>query len=81
MNFCIMLSLDFDLCLMHMLEMFKSKFVAWLDLISKEKIKKRRIEIPNKRKTQSSPQPTLTWPFGPFDPAHPLWGTDIPRVH
>jgi hypothetical protein len=38
-----MLSLNFDLCLMHMLEMFKFEFVAWLDLNSKEKIKEKGI--------------------------------------
>jgi hypothetical protein len=36
-----MLSLDFDFCSMHMLEMFKFEFVAWLDLNSKEKIKRK----------------------------------------
>jgi hypothetical protein len=36
------LSLNFDLCLMHMLEMFKFEFVAWLDLNLKEKIKNKR---------------------------------------
>jgi hypothetical protein len=35
MNYCITLSLDFDFCLMHMLEMFKFEFVAWLDFNSK----------------------------------------------
>jgi hypothetical protein len=32
-----MLRLNFDLYLMHILEMFKFEFVAWLDLNSKEK--------------------------------------------
>jgi hypothetical protein len=41
MNWCIMLSLNFDLCLIHMLEVFKFEFVAWMDLNSKEKIKRR----------------------------------------
>jgi hypothetical protein len=39
MKFCIMLSLEFDLCLMHMFEIFKIEFVVWLDLNSIEKIK------------------------------------------
>jgi hypothetical protein len=43
MNCCIMLSLNFDLCLMHMLEMFTFEFEAWLDLNSKEKIKIKEI--------------------------------------
>jgi hypothetical protein len=38
-----MLSLNFDLCLMHMLEMFKFEFVTWLGLNSKEKIKEKGI--------------------------------------
>jgi hypothetical protein len=41
MNYCIMMSLEFDFCLMHMFERFKFQFVAWLDLNSKEKIKKK----------------------------------------
>jgi hypothetical protein len=46
MNCSIVMSLNFDLCLMHMLEMFKFEFVAWLDLNSKDKIKKqKRLEI------------------------------------
>jgi hypothetical protein len=40
MNCCIMLSPEFDLCLMHIFEIFKFEFVVWLDLNSKEKIKK-----------------------------------------
>jgi hypothetical protein len=36
-----MLSLDFDFCLMHMLEMFKFEFVAWLDLNLEDKIKRK----------------------------------------
>jgi hypothetical protein len=43
---CIMLNINFGLCLMHMLEMFKFEFVAWLNLNSKEKIKKEnKLEI------------------------------------
>jgi hypothetical protein len=34
-----MLSLDFDFCVMHMFQIFKFEFVAWLDLNSKQKIK------------------------------------------
>jgi hypothetical protein len=36
-----MLSLNFDLRLMHMLGIFKFEFAAWLDLNSKEKIKRK----------------------------------------
>jgi hypothetical protein len=43
MNCCIMLFLNFDLCLMHMFEIFKFEFVAWLDLNSLEKIKTKEI--------------------------------------
>jgi hypothetical protein len=43
MNHCIKLRQNFDLCLMHILEMFKFEFVAWLDLNSKEKIKEKGI--------------------------------------
>jgi hypothetical protein len=38
-----MLSLEFDLCLMNMFELFKFEFVIWLDLNSKDKIKIKRI--------------------------------------
>jgi hypothetical protein len=40
MNYCIMTSLEFDLCLMHMFELFKFEFVVWLELNSKEKKKR-----------------------------------------
>jgi hypothetical protein len=43
MNCCIMLSLGFDLCLMHRFEIFKFEFVVCLDLNSKEKIKRKGI--------------------------------------
>jgi hypothetical protein len=43
MKCCIMLSLDFTFCLRHMFEIFKFEFVVWLDLNSKEKIKRKRI--------------------------------------
>jgi hypothetical protein len=42
MNCCIMLSLEFGLCLMHMVELFKSEFVVWLDMNSKGENKKKR---------------------------------------
>jgi hypothetical protein len=41
MNCCIMLSLEFDLCLMHMFELFKFELLVWLDLNSIEKIKRK----------------------------------------
>jgi hypothetical protein len=41
MKCCIILSLKFDICLMHMFEIFKFEFVVWLDLNSKEKIKRK----------------------------------------
>jgi hypothetical protein len=69
MNCCIMVSLNFDLCLKHMLEMFEIEFVAWLDMNSNEKNKKKRgLEIQNKKETRSSPQTSLTRPFGPVGP-------------
>jgi hypothetical protein len=43
MNCCIMLSLEFDLCLMHMFKIFKFEFVVWLDFNSNEKIKRKGI--------------------------------------
>jgi hypothetical protein len=41
MNCCIMLSLEFGLCLMHMVEIFKFELVVWLDLNSIEEIKRK----------------------------------------
>jgi hypothetical protein len=38
-----MLSLEFGLCLMHMFELFIFEFVVWMDLNSKEKIKRKGI--------------------------------------
>jgi hypothetical protein len=38
-----MLSLKFDICLMHMFEIFKLEFMACLDLNSIEKIKRKGI--------------------------------------
>jgi hypothetical protein len=35
MKCCIKLSLEFGLCLMHMVELFKFEFLVWLDLNSK----------------------------------------------
>jgi hypothetical protein len=52
---------------MHMLEVFKFEFVAWLNLNSKEKIKKEN-KIQNKGETQRSPQPPFPRPFGPAGP-------------
>jgi hypothetical protein len=40
MNYCIMLSLEFSLCLMHMVELFKFQFVVWLDWNSKGETEK-----------------------------------------
>jgi hypothetical protein len=71
MNCCNMLSLNFDLCLMHMLEVFKFEFVAWLDLNSKVKIKRKRdwkFRIKRKVKQPATP---LARPFGPLGLARP----------
>jgi hypothetical protein len=43
MKCCIMLSLNFVFWLMHMFEILKYEFVVWLDLNSKEKIKRKGI--------------------------------------
>jgi hypothetical protein len=43
MKCCIMISLDCIFCLMHMFGIFKLEFVVWLDLNSKEKIKRKEI--------------------------------------
>jgi hypothetical protein len=48
-----MLSLNFDICLMHMLEIFKFEFVASLDLISKEKKNKRDYNFRTKEKAKA----------------------------
>jgi hypothetical protein len=52
-----MRSLEFDLCLMHMFERFKFEFVVWLDLKSKEKIKRKGNRFRIKRKTKRSMPP------------------------
>jgi hypothetical protein len=64
MNCCIMLNPKLCSCLMHMQEVFKFEFVAWLNLnlwhgwiwIQKRK-KEKENKIQNKVKTQRSPQP------------------------
>jgi hypothetical protein len=72
MNCCIMLSLNIDLCLMHMLEMIKFEFVIWLDLDSKEKIKRKgNRNSEEKGKIQSSLRSPFPQPFGPLGPACP----------
>jgi hypothetical protein len=43
MKCCIILSLNFAVCLMHMFETFKFELVVWLDLNSIEKIKRKEI--------------------------------------
>jgi hypothetical protein len=66
MNCCIMLSLEFDLCLMHMFEIFKFEFVVWLELNAKEKKQKEKeLEIQNKRKKQKKPRPPPLLAFWP----------------
>jgi hypothetical protein len=61
MKCCIMLSLDFAFCLMHMLESLKFEFAIWLDLNSKRrKQKEKEMEILNKRKGKRSPSPSLS---------------------
>jgi hypothetical protein len=72
---CILLNLNFDLCLMHMLEMFKFEFVAWLDLNSRKEIR----NLEEKGKTQSSPQRPSARPFGPLSPARPHRASALPR--
>jgi hypothetical protein len=67
-----MLSLNFDICLLHMLKIFKFEFVAWLDLNSKEKRKekKKRLEIWKKKENPKQPATPLIQLFGPLGPAH-----------
>jgi hypothetical protein len=43
MKCCIMLIQNFVFLLTHMFEIFKFEFVVWLDLNSKEKIKRKGI--------------------------------------
>jgi hypothetical protein len=77
MKCCIMLSLDFTFCLMHMFGIFKFEFVVWLDLNSKEKIKKKKgLEIQNKK--QKAGPLGLGRPCAPA-PAAPStrWGQPI----
>jgi hypothetical protein len=60
MNCCIMLSLNFDLCLMYMLEIFKFEILASLDLNLIEKIKRKEIrnsEEKGKTKDARNPPP------------------------
>jgi hypothetical protein len=72
MNCCIMLSLEFGLCLMHMFELFIFEFVVWMDLNSKEKIKRKGIRnFRIKEKSQSIPEHPLPRSFGPVGPARP----------
>jgi hypothetical protein len=62
--------LNFDLCLMHMLEIFKFEFVALLDLNSKEKRKEKEIRnLEEKGKPKAARNP-LVRPFSPLGPAH-----------
>jgi hypothetical protein len=50
---------------MHIFEIFKFEFVAWLDLNLIEKIKKKReYKFRIKRKGKSSPQTVAAQPFG-----------------
>jgi hypothetical protein len=72
MNCCIMMSLDFTLCLMHMFGIFKFEIVTCLNLNSIEKkIKEKGLEFQNKKKSQRSQRTPPTRPFGPNDPSHP----------
>jgi hypothetical protein len=63
-----MLSLNFDLCLMHMLEIFKFEIVASLDLNSKEKIKRKEIRNSEEK---GKPKEAGNAPCSTFCPSRP----------
>jgi hypothetical protein len=72
MNCCVMPSLKFDICLMHMFEIFKLEFMACFDLNSIEKIKRkgiRNFRINEKAKQHADPLPSAFRPNWPSSPA------------
>jgi hypothetical protein len=63
---------ELKLCIwfMHMIEIFKFKFVVWLDLNPIEKIKRKGIRNSKiKEKHKAAQPPPLSRPFGPISPA------------
>jgi hypothetical protein len=65
---------DLKLCfwLMHMFEIFKFEFVVWLDLNSKEKMKRKgNSNSEAKGKPQNNPATPPSWPFSTSGPARP----------